>query len=87
MILYLKFSIAHGGLSSGMAIKYMINENAVVECNPGFKLKHKSNNKIVCRLVRFMIVSRFGLMQHACQIKTGIFRVILWILGNNKEIK
>jgi len=42
-------NIAHGGLSSGVAMKYMINENAGVDCNPGFRLKHKSNNKIVCR--------------------------------------
>jgi len=42
-------NIAHGTLSSGVAIKYKTAENAIVVCNPGYKLKHKSNNKIVCR--------------------------------------
>ena len=85
MILYLKFSIAHGGLSSGMAIKYMINENAVVECNPGFKLKHKSNNKIVCRLVRFMIVSRFGLMHMLVRLKLAYFGLFFGYLVITKR--
>ncbi|XP_023343359.1 sushi, von Willebrand factor type A, EGF and pentraxin domain-containing protein 1 [Eurytemora carolleeae] len=42
-------NIPHGSLSSGVTVKYKTNENAVVICDDGFKLKHKSNNKIVCR--------------------------------------
>ena len=55
--LMLIFSIPHGSLTSGIAVKYRTGEHVAIVCHEGFKLKHESNNKIVCRyLLSFFIL-------------------------------